>query len=66
MPYKKILWPTDGSGPALHALQTAVKLAQNFQADLYALEVVRRVPMLSRKGFTPPAPMHLNFVAFGT
>ena len=60
MSFKKILWPTDGSKPALHALQTAVKLAQTFQADLFALQVVPRVPMLSQKGFAPPAPMSFD------
>jgi nucleotide-binding universal stress UspA family protein len=57
MSYKKILWTTDGSENALSSLPTAVYLAKTFQAHLYALHVVARVPMLSEDGFTPPAPM---------
>ena len=57
MAYKKILWTTDGSENALKSLSAAVYLAKTFQAPLTALHVVKKVPMLSSKGFTPPAPM---------
>jgi len=57
MSYKKILWTTDGSENALRSLSTAVYLANTFQASLCSLHVVAKVPMLSSKGFTPPAPM---------
>jgi nucleotide-binding universal stress UspA family protein len=60
MSYKKILWTTDGSENALSSLPTAVYLAKTFQAPLYALHVVTKVPMLSKKGFTPPAPMSFD------
>ncbi len=57
MSYKKILWPTDGSKPALNALQMALELAKTFQSELYAMQVVPSVPMLSQNGFTPQAPL---------
>ena len=60
MSYKKILWTTDGSENSLSSLPTAVSLAKTFQARLYDLHVVARVPMLSKNGFTPPAPMSFD------
>jgi len=57
MSYKKILWTTDGSENGLRSLSAAVYLANKFKASLCALHVVSKVPMLSGKGFTPPAPM---------
>jgi nucleotide-binding universal stress UspA family protein len=64
MSYKKILWTTDGSENALGSLPTAVHLAKTFQASLSALHVVTKVPMLSHKGFTPPAPMSFDVPAY--
>jgi nucleotide-binding universal stress UspA family protein len=60
MPFKVILWTTDASEPALRALQTAVDMAQTYKADLYALQAVNPVPMLTTEGFVPPAPMSFN------
>ena len=60
MSYNKILWPTDGSENALRALPIAVYLAEKFQAPIYALHVISRAPMLSKKGFTPPTPMSFD------
>jgi nucleotide-binding universal stress UspA family protein len=57
MSVKKILWTTDGSENGLRSLPAAVYMAKTFQASLCALHVVNKVPMLSSKGFTPPAPM---------
>jgi len=60
MPFKVILWPSDATSSAFDALKTAVEMAKTHQADLYALQVVYPVPMLSKEGFMPPAPMAFN------
>jgi universal stress protein A len=52
LPISAILWPTDGSKPALRALNVAIELAQTFKAKLYALQVVNQVPTISETGFT--------------
>ena len=52
-----ILWPTDGSESSSIALQAAVEIAQKFNADLYALQIVPPVPPLAvgASGYTPVA-----------
>ena len=54
LPFKKILAPTDFSGASYVALERAVELAQNFQAELWLLYVVPLVP-------TPPAGLDFAF-----
>jgi universal stress protein A len=46
LPFKKILCPTDFSGPALEALQYAVELALHFGAELHVVHVIAPVPPL--------------------
>lgn len=62
MPFKAILWPTDGSPAALGALQTAVEMARTYQARLYGLQVVNPVPLLAQSGtgFAPSGPVPFN------
>jgi universal stress protein A len=50
-PISAILWPTDASKAALHALDTAIELAEQFQAKLHVLQVVSPVPVLPETGF---------------
>ena len=52
LPISAIIWPTDGSKPALRALDVAIELAETFKAKLYALQVVNQVPTISETGFT--------------
>lgn len=60
MSYQAILWPTDGSSQAIKSLETAVKMAETFKAELYALHAVYPVPVLTTEGYMPPAPMTFN------
>jgi len=55
LPITSILWPTDGSDPALNALDAAIEFAQQFQVKLYALQVVHQVPTVTGSGFAPVA-----------
>lgn len=48
---QKILWPTDGSKSALHALEMATELAKTFNAELHALQVVSQVPTIREPEF---------------
>lgn len=41
---KKILWPTDFSGPSYHALKTAKDLASHFSSQLYIVHIIRPMP----------------------
>ena len=59
-PISSILWPTDGSELSFKALEAAIELAQKFNADIYALQVIPPVPPLAVstpaaiKGFDVP------------
>lgn len=55
LPITSILWPTDGSEPALKALDAAIELAAHFQAKLFALQVIHQVPTITGSGFAPVA-----------
>lgn len=52
-PVKKILCPTDFSGPAADCLQAASEMAQHFGAELVVLHVVPVIPTL------PPDPNYV-------
>jgi len=39
LPFRKILWPTDFSGPSYKALKTANELASHFSSELYIVHV---------------------------
>lgn len=55
-PISSILWPSDGSGSSLKALQAAVEIAERFNADIYALRVVDQVPpLVEGSGYAPMA-----------
>jgi len=62
MSFKAILWPTDSSPPSVQALQTAVEIAEKYEAQLYAIQVVNPVPLLAQSGtgFAPSGPMPFN------
>ncbi|MDI6854214.1 MAG: universal stress protein [Deltaproteobacteria bacterium] len=55
LPFKKILCPTDFSGPAAEALQRARELALHFKAKLLILHVAPPVPV-PYQPITAPAP----------
>jgi nucleotide-binding universal stress UspA family protein len=55
LPFKKILCPTDFSGPAAVALQKARELALHFKARLLILHVAPPVPV-PYQPITAPAP----------
>jgi nucleotide-binding universal stress UspA family protein len=44
LPIKKILWPSDFSGPSYDALKAAKELAEHFSAQLHFLHVVPPMP----------------------
>jgi nucleotide-binding universal stress UspA family protein len=44
LPIKKILCPTDFSGPSFEALKCAAELALNFNAQLYLAHIVPEIP----------------------
>lgn len=46
LPYKKILWPTDFSGPSYRALKTANELALHFASELYVVHIIASLPPL--------------------
>ena len=46
LPYKKILWPTDFSGPSYRALKTANELALHFTSELYVVHIITSLPPL--------------------
>ena len=46
LPFKKILWPTDFSGPSYGALKTANELALQFTSELYIVHIVTSLPPL--------------------
>lgn len=46
-----ILWPTDSSLPSLKALDAAIALAKQFEAKIYALQVVDPIPTFTETGF---------------
>jgi len=60
MAFHSILWPTDGGKGALRALRTAVALAETHKADMYALQVIRRVPQISQTDFASTSPTVFN------
>lgn len=60
MAFRKILWPTDESEPALLALRQAVELAGIFDAELFALRVIAQVPVLPQTSFAYPEPATFN------
>jgi len=47
LPIKKILWPTDFSEPSYVALNTAQELAKHFSAELYIVNVITPIPVVS-------------------
>jgi len=42
--FKKILWPTDFSGPSYEAFKTAKELALHFSSELYLVHVITPMP----------------------
>lgn len=60
LPINAILWPTDGSKSALHALAVAVELAETFKSRLYVLEIVNQIPPISEAGY-PSATLYTGF-----
>ena len=60
MAFTAILWPTDGGKAALRALKTAVELAKTHEADLFALQIIRRVPQISQTDFASTSPTVFN------
>ena len=53
LPVKKILCPTDFSGPARECIQSAAEMASHFGAELIVLHVVPVIPTL------PPDPNYV-------
>ena len=60
LPIQAILWPTDASEPSMIALETAIELAENFKAKLYALQVVNQLPSIPEAGY-PTATIYTGF-----
>jgi len=58
LPIKKIISPTDFSTPAEKGLQTAVELAQHFDAELVIVHVLIPVPMVSASAVHLPTIMN--------
>lgn len=56
LPLKRILWPTDFSGPAGEALGPAAELAEHFGAELLIVHVIDPMPVVP----TPPGPLAMN------
>ncbi|MGB3211277.1 MAG: universal stress protein [Desulforhopalus sp.] len=55
-PVSSILWPSDGNEPSFRALEAAIEIAEKFNADIYALQVVHQVPpIIAGAGFAPMA-----------
>jgi len=52
LPIQAILWPTDESEAAMRALKTAVELAKDFKAKLFALRIITQVPTIPETGFS--------------
>jgi nucleotide-binding universal stress UspA family protein len=44
LPFRKILWPTDFSGPSYKALKTANELASHFSSKLNIVHVITPMP----------------------
>ncbi len=55
LPVSSILWPCDGGKSSYKALETAVEIAEMFNADLYALQVVPPLPPQIGTGYAPMA-----------
>ena len=51
LPLRKILWPTDASDSALRALDAAIVMASQFNAKIFALQVVDQIARPNRAGF---------------
>lgn len=51
LPINGILWPTDGSEPAMQALKASVAMAETYKAKLYILEVLGQVPVIPQAGY---------------
>ncbi|CAN7795376.1 universal stress protein [Caballeronia sp. LjRoot34] len=64
--YKRILVPIDGSETSMCALDTALKLAHEHDAELRPLYVVDAPPMMYSEAAFDPTPMHEAFVKEGT
>jgi len=52
LPLQSILWPTDESEASMNALTTAVELAGDYKAKIYALRIISRVPTMPDMGFS--------------
>ena len=64
LPISAILWPTDGSKPALRALDAAIELAETFKAKLYALQVVSQVPTISETGYASASEIGFDVLLY--
>jgi nucleotide-binding universal stress UspA family protein len=49
LPFRKILWPTDFSGPSYKALKTANELASHFSSKLNIVHVITPMPPIDKK-----------------
>ena len=58
LPFKKIIWPTDFSEPALEALKAAVELAEKFSSVLYVVHVLPVLPVIA--GPTGPTGFNVS------
>ncbi len=55
LPISSILWPCDGGKSSHKALKIAIAIAENFNADLYVLQVVPPLPPQIGTGYAPMA-----------
>jgi nucleotide-binding universal stress UspA family protein len=46
LPIKRILWPTDFSGPSYEALEDALEMCEHFSAELVAVHAVPEIPRI--------------------
>lgn len=61
LPFRKILWPTDFSGPSYKALKTANELASHFSSELYIVHVITPMPPIVE---IPPSRTSFNVSSY--
>lgn len=59
--FKKILWPTDFSGPSYKALNVAKELSLNFSSELYVVHVITPLPPIVE---VPPGKPRFNISSY--